>query len=178
MKTKGIHTRTIKKAVDNGILEKIKPGLYKLIDYSWDEHESFVDICKANKNAIICLLSSATYWEITTYNPSIIHVAVPRRTDKFKLNYPPIKVYYLGNKSYNEGIESIETKSGLFKIYNKEKTICDLLKYQNKIGEDIIIESLKTYISDKKKRNIPKLLKYAEINKVTKKLEPLLKGML
>ena len=50
--------------------------------------------------------------------------------------------------------------------------------YEKKIGEDLVLESIKTYIGDKKNRNIPKLLEYAAVNKVTKKLQPLLKGML
>ncbi|GBD92344.1 hypothetical protein BMS3Abin04_03079 [bacterium BMS3Abin04] len=178
MKKKGIHTRSIKKAVDNGTIEKIKPGLYKLVDYPWDEHETFVDIYNANKKAVICLLSAAAYWELTTYIPNQTDVAVPMNTGKFNLDYPPTKIYYFSKIYYSEGIESIKTKSGVFNIYNKEKTICDLFRYQKKIGEDLILESLKTYIRDRKNRSIPKLLEYAEIHKVTNKLQPLLKGML
>ena len=178
MKNKGIHTRTIRKAVDNGIIEKIKPGLYKLVDYPWDEHETFVDIYKANKKAVICLLSAAAYWELTTYIPNQTDVAVPMNTDKFILDYPPIKIYYFGKTYFSNGIESINTKSGVFNIYNKEKTICDLFRYQKKNGEDLVLESLKTYIKNKKNRSIPKLLEYANKNKITNKLQPLLKGML
>ena len=47
-------------------------------------------------------------------------------------------------------LKQLKQKVDLFKIYNKEKTICDLFRYQKKIGEDIVIESLKTYISNKK----------------------------
>lgn len=178
LKKQGIHTRTIKKAVEEGIVEKVKPGLYKLANYPWDEFEGFIDICNANRKAVICLLSAAVHWELTTFDPNQINVAVPRSTDKFKLDYPPIKVYYFGEKNYSNGIEKIKTKSGLFKIYNREKTICDLFRYQKKIGEDIVIEVLKTYLSRKKYRSIPKLLDYAEKNNVIKKIQPLLKGML
>jgi len=178
LREEGVQTRDIATAVEEGILEKIKPGLYKLVNYHWDEYEGFVDICSANKNAVICLMSAAAYWELSTFDPSQINVAVPRSTDKFQLNYPPIKVYYFGKKNYPDGMESIKTKSGIFKIYNKEKTICDLFRYQKKIGEDLTIESLKTYVANKKNRNIPRLLDYAEKNNVTKKLQPLLKGML
>lgn len=178
LRAEGIQTRDIAIAVKEGILEKIKPGLYKLVDYSWDEYESFTDICNASKNAVICLLSSASYWNLTTFDPNQINVAVPMSTDKFKIEYPPIKVYYFGKKNYPDGIETVKTKNGSFKVYNKEKTICDLFRYQKKVGEDIAIESLKTYISNKKLRSIPKLLDYAEKNNVAKKIQPLLKGML
>lgn len=178
LREKGIQTRDIANAVEEGILEKIKPGFYKLVNYSWDEHESFATVCNVNNRAIICLLSAAAYWELTTYNPNQIDVAVPMNTDKFTLEYPQITVYYFGSKFYDQGIEILQTKSGVVRIYNKEKTICDLFRYQKKLGEDLVIESLKTYINDKKKKNIPRLMQYAESNNVFKKVEVFLKGMI
>ncbi|MHB8336881.1 MAG: hypothetical protein ACYC6P_11940 [Ignavibacteriaceae bacterium] len=47
------------------------------------------------------------------------------------------------HKYYETGISEIDTKSGLIKIFDREKTICDLFRYINKIGEDIAIETLK-----------------------------------
>lgn len=178
MKNQGIHTRTIARALTEGIIDKIKPGLYKLVNYSWDEHESFATVCNANSKAIICLLSAAAHWKLTTFNPNQIDVAVPHSTDKFKLNYPPIKVYYFINKYYDLGMDELKTKSGNVRIYNREKTICDLFRYQKKIGEDIVLESLKSYLSERKDKNIPKLMQYAEYNNVAKKVEIFLKGML
>lgn len=174
----GIQTRDITKAVENKIIKKVKPGLYKLIDYPWDEHGSFADVCNSNRKAVICLLSAADYYQLTTFNPSEIYVAVPNNTDKFKLEYPPIKVYYFANSYYKPGIETIETKSGAIRIYNKEKTISDLFRYINKIGEDIAVESLKTYLKNRKERNISKLIEYAELCGVKKKVEPMVKAIL
>ena len=62
--------------------------------------------------------------------------------------------------------------------YNKEKTIGDLFRYIKKIGEDIAVESLKTYLQNRKERNIPKLLEYAEVCGVKKKIEPMIKAIL
>jgi predicted transcriptional regulator of viral defense system len=178
LRTSGIQTRDIAKAIENGIIEKIKPGLYKLVNYEHDEHESFVEICHANKRAVICMLSAASYYELTTFNPSEIYVAVPNNTDKFVLRYPPIKVYYFADSYYSPGIETLKTKSGIVRIYNKEKTIGDLFRYINKIGEDVAVESLKTYLQNRKERNIPKLIEYAEICGVKKKIEPMVKAIL
>ncbi|MCF6268776.1 MAG: hypothetical protein L3J41_03610 [Melioribacteraceae bacterium] len=178
LRISGIQTRDIAKAVENQIIEKIKPGLYKLIDYPWDEHSGFTDVCKANPRTVICLLSAADYHQLTTFNPSEIYVAVPNNTDKFIIKYPPIKVYYFSNIFFQSGIETIETNSGQIRIYNKEKTIADLFRYINKIGEDIAIESLKEYLKNHRTRNIPKLLNYAEICKVKNKLEPIIKAIL
>ncbi len=178
LRKSGIQTRDIAKAVEGGIIDKIKPGLYKLVNYPWDEHGSFADVCNSNKKAVICLLSAASYYELTTFNPSEIYVAVPNNTDKFVLRYPPVKVYYFGDNYYEPGIETLETKSGTIKIYNKEKTIGDLFRYMNKLGEDVAVESLKEYLKNRKTRNIPKLLEYSNICGVKKKIEPMTKAIL
>ncbi len=176
LRNKGVQTRTIAKAVKEGIIEKIKPGLYKLVDYPWDEHGSFADICKAHSKAVICLTSSASYYELTTFNPSYVSVAVPHNTPGFKLDYPPIQVYYFPHKYYDTGIDKLDTKSGLIKIYDQEKTLCDLFRYQTKIGDDIVIESLKSYLRQKK-RNINKLFEYAEALNVKDKILPYAKAI-
>lgn len=178
LKKAQIHTRRIAEAIRKGIIEKIRPGLYKLVDYPWDEHGSFADVCKSNMRAVICLVSAASYYELTTFNPSEVYVAVPNNTDKFVLKYPPIKVYYFANSYYSPGIEILKTKSGIVRIYNREKTIGDLFRYINKIGEDIAVESLKTYLMNKKGRNINKLLEFSEICGVKKKIEPMIKAIL
>lgn len=178
LRSSGIQTRDIAKAIEIGLIEKIKPGLYKLVNYERDEHEGFVEVCHANRRAVICMLSAASYYELTTFNPSEIYVAVPNNTDKFVLIYPPIKVYYFADSYYSPGIETLKTKSGIVRIYNREKTIGDLFRYMKKIGEDIAVESLKTYLQNRKERNIPKLIEYAEICGVKKKIEPLIKAIL
>ena len=178
LKKAHIHTRRIAEANREGLIEKVKPGLYKLVDYPWDEHVSFADVCNSNMRAVICLISSASYYELTTFNPSEVYVAVPNNTDKFVLKYPPIKVYYFAHSYYPYGIETLNTKSGIVRIYNKEKTIGDLFRYINKIGEDIAVESLKTYLMNKKETDINKLLEFSEICGVKKKIEPMIKAIL
>ncbi len=165
LRNNGIQTRVVAKSVADGIIEKIKPGLYKLIDYPWDEHSSFADVCNSHKKVVICLTSAASYYDLTTFNPSYITVGVPHNSPGFKLEYPPIQVYYFSHKYYETGINEIDTKSGFIKIYDREKTICDLFRYRNKIGYDIFIESLKNYIK-LRKRNLNKLFEYAETLRV------------
>lgn len=177
LKGAGIHTRIIARAVQDGVIDKVKPGLYKLIEYPFDEHESFTRVCNANKRAVICLLSAASYYELTTYDPPEIYVAMPHNTDKFILKYPSIKVYYFIDKFYQTSIEKLKTKSGTVKIYSKEKTVIDLFRYINKLGEDVAIESLKTYLHSKDKK-ISILADMAIKLGAYIKMEPFIKGAL
>ena len=177
LKEAGIQTRVIAEGVRNSIIEKIKPGLYKLIDYQFDENESFASVCRANKRAVIALLSAASYYELTTYDPPEIYVVVPHNTDKFKLAYPPVKIYYFIEKYYIPGIEEIETASGKISIYSKEKTIIDLFRYKDKLGEDVALECLKTYLRSKNRR-VNLLGDMSQKMGMYKKMEAYIKGAL
>ncbi len=48
---------------------------------------------------------------------------------------------------FNPDIKEVQVENGSFKIYSMEKTLCDIFRYRNKLGEDIALEALKNYIS-------------------------------
>ena len=175
-KKAGIHTRKVREAVEKEILIKIKPGLYKLRDFQRDEYEGFVDVHTANDSAIICLGSALTYHELTTFNPSRIDVAVPNNTDKFELNYPPINVYYFRENMYMAGIGVVERSYGNFKVYSKPKTVCDMFRYRNKLGEDLALEGLQNYLN-RSDSNLNELSKFMRICRVKTVMEPYVKAM-
>ena len=174
LKEAGIHTRGIKEARENKFIDKIKPGLYKLRDFQRDEYESFVDITTANGKAIICLTSALGYHGLTTFNPSKVTVAVPNNTDQFKLNFPPIAVYYFRENTYEAGIYHIDRSYGSFNVYNKPKTVCDMFRYRNKLGEDLAFEGLKNYLNEPDV-NLNELQKYMKICRVKTVMKPYLK---
>lgn len=176
LKLSGIHTRKIAAAQTDGLIEKIKPGLYKLVDFPWDEFSGFSDIYAANSNSVICLVSACEYYGLTTFNPSEITVALPRNTHCFRIYYPPMKVYFFTMKYYETGISTINSKNGTFKIYSIEKTLVDLFRYRKKVGDDIVLESLKNYLMQNK-RNINKLLECAKQFGVQNKILPYIKAM-
>ena len=51
----------------------------------------------------------------------------------------------------------MKLKAGTIKIYNKEKTICDMFRYRKTFGEDIALEGLKNYLGARKAniQNLP-----------------------
>lgn len=178
LKHSGFHTRKIRKLIDSGKIQKIKPGLYRLTDmYSEGDYPiSFIDVCKSLKNGIICLISALEYHELSTINPEIVYVAIPNSDKRTKIDYPPVKVFYFRKRFYELGIEEVETEIGSFKIYSAEKTICDMFRYRNKLGEDLALEGLKNYLK-RKDRDINKLWNYAIKAKVKTIMHPYMKAM-
>lgn len=175
-KEAGIHTRKVKEALDKDFIIKVKPGLYKLRYHRRDEFENFVDIHKANNNAVICLTSALAYHELTTFNPSKITVAVPNNTDRFQLDYPPMNVYFYRENIYKAGIEEVDRSYGSFKVYSKPKTVCDMFHYRNKVGEDLAFEGLRNYLN-LPEANLNKLQEFMKICRVKTIMKPYLKAL-
>ncbi len=165
MKASGIHTREIQKGVDSGQIVKVKPGLYRLADLQLGESNGLVEVCLAMPKAVICLSSALAFHELTTFIPNAISYAIPRSDKPIKFSYPPMESYYFSKEQYKAGIEHHETKTGQIRLYGVEKTICDCFRFRNKLGEDIAIEGLKTYLRQRS-RDLNRLMKFAEICRV------------
>jgi len=170
MKASGIHTREIQKLLKDGRLVKVKPGLYKLADIRPGEASGLVEICLAMPKAVICLTSALAFHELTTFVPTAISFAIPRSDKPVKLSSPPNDPYYFSEKQYKVSIEHRETKAGHIRIYGPEKTVCDMFRFRNKLGEDLALEGLKEYLK-RRNRNLNKLMKFAEVCRVRRILE-------
>jgi predicted transcriptional regulator of viral defense system len=177
-KEQGIWPKDISSALKQGAIEKIKPGLYKLsnINYPNNIPSGFIDVSKAVPNGIICLISALTYNDLTTFNPSSIYLAVPNNAYVPKIIYPPLEIFYFRKRFYNSGVDVIQTRFGKIKIYCKEKTICDMFRYRNKLGEDLALESLKSYISQRT-ADLYKLQEFAAICQVKTIMMPFIKAL-
>lgn len=174
----GFHPRDIRKLVDANTIEKVKPGLYKIWESVDDSqvNPGFIDLCRTNNRIIICLISAVEYHKLSTVNPSHIYAALPRDEKAPKLNYPPVKFYRWKGNMYEQGIEKIKTKSGIVKIYNKEKTVCDMFRYRDKLGEDIAFEALKNYLN-LKEANLNKLRDNSVKLRIKTVLQPYIKAI-
>jgi len=173
----GIHPRDIKEVLDKGIIIKVKNGLYRLADTPVISNQSFIDLAHAVPEGVICLLSALSYYELTTFNPSIISMAIPRKAWRPKIKYPPVEFYYFSPKQFEAGIDEINIKGHKVRIYSPEKTICDCFRYRNKLGLDVAKEGLSEYLK-RKDRNLEKLLEYAEICRVKRLLETWINAMI
>ncbi len=172
----GVYSRDISEALADGIITRIKPGLYKLSGYNVRENSGLVDVCKANPSIVICLLSALEYYDMTLQNPPVIYAAIVNNGRKINISYPPVKYFYFSKKLHELGIVNVTAPGGTFKVYDLEKTICDLFRFRKKIGEDIAIEGLKNYIR-KTNYNIGKLLDYAAKCRVKNIIMPYLKAL-
>jgi predicted transcriptional regulator of viral defense system len=173
----GIHRKYLSDLMDDRIIIKLKKGLYKWNENEYSAINELVDVSKIVSEGIICLISALSYYELTTYNPLKYQVAIPNSKKIAIPDYPPIKLYYFSEKYYEAGIDEIEIENHYIKIYDIEKTISDCFRYSYEIPKDILLESLKEYIS-RPDKNINKLMKYAQNTSADKKISNYLEVLL
>jgi len=168
---KGINRYYISNLEKAGIISKIKKGLYKWGEYDFQYNFELVDVFKIVPQGVLCLTSALAYYDLTTLNPWQYEIAIERDRKVAIPEYPPIKLVYFSQKQLKTGISNVEIEGHhLIKIYDIEKTICDCVRYRNKIGIDIVKEGINEYIK-RKDRNFNKLMEYAEVCRVQKILK-------
>lgn len=156
----GFHNKYLKELVEEGSIIKIKRGLYILPEK--ESSSGFFEVQKAIPGSVICLGSALSFYQLTTYEPPFIWAAIERGKKVVVPQYPPVKLYRFSKKQFKTGIKIIKHEGSEIRIYDKEKTICDTIRYRNKIGLDITKEAVKNYINQKGK-NINKIMEYAKI---------------
>ncbi|MDZ7772207.1 MAG: type IV toxin-antitoxin system AbiEi family antitoxin domain-containing protein [Balneolaceae bacterium] len=155
----GIHSRTLYWMRDHGYLNRLERGVYQLEDKGPLSNPDLAVVGTKIPDAIVCLISALDFHDMTTEIPHRVHIALPRRHWKPKLDYPPIQVYRFSGKSLTEGIENHEIDGVEIQVYDPAKTIADCFKFRNKIGLEIALEALKRGLKEGKGH----LLRYSEV---------------
>ena len=147
----------IRKAVDEGSVVRLKNGVYASVDSLAD---TMIDIEKVVPRGVLCLYSAWAHYGLTTQIPGAFYVAVEKHRKVVVPVFPPIQLCYWDQKYYEMGVEETKVQGQLVKIYGLEKSVCDAVKFRNKIGLDVTAEVLKAYLT-RKDRNITLLMSYA-----------------
>jgi len=92
--------------------------------------------------------------------PYAWHLAVSKDSGKsrFKIDYPFVRPYFVEPRLLNMGLTSGEIDGNPVRIYDKERTICDCLRYRNKMDREIFVKAIQGYVNDTSK-NIPRIMK-------------------
>jgi predicted transcriptional regulator of viral defense system len=173
----GIHRVTLYRMVDQGLLERMSRGLYRLRDTPPLESPDLVAVAKRVPQGVICLISALAFHDLTLQIPHAVDIAVPRNAQPPRLDYPPVRAFRFSAAAFSAGIEVHAIGGASVRVYCREKTLADCFKYRNKIGMDTVLEALKMY-KEKHRFESEILLRYAEICRVAKVMRPYLEAML
>ncbi|MCI5856640.1 MAG: type IV toxin-antitoxin system AbiEi family antitoxin domain-containing protein [Agathobacter sp.] len=168
----GIDYRRILDFVEDGTLIRIKNGYYTDRIDRFSEEEL---IAKLFPDALLCMESALYAYGYIVEKPYGWRLAVDKNTSKsrFRMEYPKVIPCYTEPEVLQLGASRIEIDGNSFGIYDKERMICDCLKYESKMDRAIFKEAIQSYIKDEDK-DISLLLEYAAERKVVKKVQSLI----
>lgn len=164
LKDKGLSYYKINQLVKQGILIKLNKKYYENTNFDGEESDFYYAYAYV-PNGIICLLSAAVHYNLSTHRPDAIDIAIPRKARVSTLpEWPELKIYYFTDERFSVGAEIIEVGKNKFRIYGVEKTVVDIVFYREKMGIEETKEVLSNYLH-RKDRNLNKLIRYAEMLK-------------
>ncbi len=168
----GIDYRRILDFVQSGDLVRIKNGYYT------DRIDRFTEeelVARLFSDARLCMESALYAYGYISQKPYAWHLAVDKNTSKsrFKMDYPKIIPYYTEPDALELGSTEITMSGQQFLIYDRDRVICDCLKYETKLEREVFKEALQSYIRDSQK-DISALMAYARARKVVGKVQSMI----
>lgn len=164
LKKVGLTYYKINQMVNDGVLIKLNKKYYENTGYEGIESDFYYITAYAPKG-IICLMSAAVYYNLTTYRPDSVDVAIQRKSKISTMpEWPSISVFYFSEERFETGISVVSEGKNCFRIYDIEKTVVDIVAYREKVGIEETKEVLITYLR-RKDRDINRLMRYAELLK-------------
>lgn len=168
----GVDYRKVLKYVEEGKLIRVKNGYYTDDMNRFSEEEL---ISKLFPDGVLCMESALYAYGYISKKPYGWKVAIDKNTSKsrFKMDYPKVDPYYTEPEALEMGRQKVTIEGYPFQIYDKDRLICDCLKYESKMDREDFKQALQSYIKDEDK-DISALLEYAKSRKVVKKVQSLI----
>ena len=147
----------LRRATVEGTFLRIRNGIY--VETSALAN-NMVDVECIAPGGVLCLYSAFAHHGLSTQVPSAICIAVGAKRKISLPDYPIIDLYYWKKENLEFGVERKEISGYMVRITDVERTVCDAVKYRNKIGLDVCGEVIDNYLK-RKDRNISLLHEYA-----------------
>lgn len=173
LQAENILYRPLQKLIEQGCVEKVRYGYYQWVDPN--DFSEIGTVTRLFPDAILCMDTALRHYGYSDRTPTDWHLAVSKDSGKsrFKIDYPFVKPYYVEPSLLELGRTTGEIDGHEVRIYDKDRVICDCLRYRNKMDKEIFNKAIQGYVTDPGK-NISKLLEYAEFLRVGKTAQDLI----
>ena len=171
----GFSRGNIKYLVDNGMLEKTARGIYILPEVWEDE---MYHLQNRFKRGIYSHETALFLFDLTDRTPNRYYMTFPLNYNLTKAKNENIRCMQCKPDLYELGITEAVTPGGnTVRVYNVERTLCDILRTYSHIDIQIVSEAYKRYAT-RKEKNIHLLSEYAKKFRVEDKVRNYLEVLL
>lgn len=148
----------LRRALQAGTLIRIRKGIYAKEEALAN---SMIDVERIIPDGVLCLYTAFMHYALSTQVPASICIAIEAKRKIRLPEYPTIDLYYWKKENLMFGIVQQTIADYDVRITDLERTVCDAVKYRNKIGLDVCGEILDHYLK-RPDRNISVLHSYAK----------------
>ena len=158
---KDLNTRSeyqrVLRAVERGELVRVRQGVYAT---SASLLNTMLNVEKIVPNGVVCLYNAWAYHRLSTAVPPALCIAIEAKRKVCIPEDIPVQLYYWKKEYLDFGIEEKVYSGYKVKITDLERSVCDAIKYRNKIGLDVCGEIVRSYLK-RSDRSLSKLYVYA-----------------
>lgn len=166
-----IEYRAIQRLIKDGVLEKIKYGIYRLKCES-DKLSEIEQVAQLFPDGILCMYAALFYYGYIDKKPTSWDIAFDKNVSKsrFVIDYPVVQPHYHNPRHLAYGVALAQFEHNSMFIFSRDRLICECLYFEKKIDYVTFNNALQRYRDDEKK-NIAALIKYAVVRSVLKKVD-------
>ena len=155
----------LRSATKKGMLMRLRKGIY--VETSALAN-NMIDVERIVPHGVLCLYSAFAYYGLSTQVPSSTCIAIEAKRKVRLPEFPPIDLYFWKKENLEFGVIEKVISGYIVLITDMERTVCDAVKYRNKIELDVCGEVIDNFLK-KENRNISLLHDYAQklsVNKI------------
>lgn len=146
LEAQGLSRMQVRRLTARGELVELGRGLYASKDFEPTASHALAVVGARVPDAVVCLLSALAFHGLTIQQPAEVWIALPPRSWRPKLDWPPLRVVQASGARFTEQVEVHRLEGVDVKIYGVGKTVIDCFRFRNKIGLDIALEALREVI--------------------------------
>lgn len=158
----GVDSRTLRQLVDNGSVERVARGLYRVADTAVTEHYTLAAVCARVPDAIVCLLSALSVHELTTQIAWQEWIAIPHKARAPRLPGLPVRVVRFSGAALRYGVVDTTFEGVPVRITSPARTVVDCFRFRRLVGKDVAIEALRDALFDRK-ASVDQIWRAAEV---------------
>lgn len=153
--------------VNKNIIDRCSRGLYSSKSILVDNYYSTI---KKSKNAVFSHATALYLHNLSDRTPLNYDITVPSGYNGSLQKDNNINLFYIKKDLLELGLVNVNSPFGMkIRVYDAERTICDIIKNKNRIDKEILSKALKSY-SSLKEKDLNKLFKYADRMNIRKKV--------
>ena len=173
----GVDSRALRRLVDEGSVERVARGLYRVTDDEPTEHYTLAAVCARVPGAIVCLLSALSVHGLGTQLPWQEWIAIPHKARTPRLPELPVRVVRFSGASLRYGVESAVFEGVPARITTPARTVVDCFRYRNKLGLDTALEALRDSL-DRRIATVDEIMRAASVCRARTVIEPYVEAVL